>query len=149
MDAAQGLKRFTDELIASTDKFSTMVNRLVSEFMTMGLGLQEASALAHMSARYEAAYQAFSGGSSRQVSGLPESYFQNLGTKLEGNANYAGMSASDITMERLRESGNRMPSVNVTVDASQSGDKFSQLIAEMIQVAGRSGYNTSAAGQLP
>jgi hypothetical protein len=149
MDAAQGLKRFTDELIASTDKFSTMVNRLVSEFMTMGLGLQEASALAHMSARYEAAYQAFSGGSSRQVSGLPESYFQNLGTKLEGNANYAGMSASEITMERLRESGNRMPSVNVTVDASQSGDKFSQLIAEMIQVAGRSGYNTSAAGQLP
>jgi hypothetical protein len=149
MDAAQGLKRFTDELIASTDKFSTMVNKLVSEFMTMGLGLQEASALAHMSARYEAAYQAFSGGSSRQVSGLPESYFQNLGTKLEGNANYAGMSASEITMERLRESGNRMPSVNVTVDASQSGDKFSQLIAEMIQVAGRSGYNTSAAGQLP
>jgi hypothetical protein len=149
MDAAQGLKRFTDELIASTDKFSTMVNRLVSEFMTMGLGLQEASALAHMSARYEAAYQAFSGGSSRQVPGLPESYFQNLGTKLEGNANYAGMSASEITMERLRESGNRMPSVNVTVDTSQSGDKFSQLIAEMIQVAGRSGYNTSAAGQLP
>jgi hypothetical protein len=127
-----------------------MVNKLVSEFMTMGLGLQEASALAHMSARYSAQADSFAASGSRnRIPSLPPSYFENLGTRLEGNVNYAGMSASEITMERLRESGNRMPSVNVTVDASQSGDKFSQLIAEMIQVAGRSGYNTSAAGQLP
>jgi phage shock protein A len=149
MDAAQGLKKFTDELIASTDKFSTMVNKLVSEFMTMGLGLQEASALAHMSARYEAAYQAFSGGSSRQVSVSPESYFQNLGTKLEGNANYAGMSAAEISMERLRESGNRPVNLTLTVDTANSGDRFSQLIAESIQLASRSGYGTTPAGSLP
>jgi hypothetical protein len=89
------------------------------------------------------------GGESSRYTGLPESYFQNLGNQLQGSANYAGMSASEISMERLRESGNRPPSVNITVDAAQSGDRFSQLIAEMIQSATRSGYSTSAAGQLP
>jgi hypothetical protein len=81
--------------------------------------------------------------------GLPESYFQNLGNQLQGSASYAGMSASEIAMERIRESGNRTPGVNITVDAAQSGDRFSQLIAEMIQSATRSGFSTSAAGQLP
>jgi len=32
-------------------------------------------------------------------------YFQNLGQKLVGNPNYAGMSAAEITAERYRESG--------------------------------------------
>jgi hypothetical protein len=39
--------------------------------------------------------------------------------------------------------------IRITVDTAQSGDKFAQLIAESIQVAGRSGYNTSANGSLP
>jgi hypothetical protein len=33
-------------------------------------------------------------------------------------------------------------SMVVTIDTSQTGDKFSQLIAESIQVANRSGYST-------
>jgi hypothetical protein len=90
-----------------------------------------------------------SSGPSVKYTGLPESYFQNLGTKLEGSTNYAGMTAAEISMERLRESGNIAPRVNITVDAAQSGDRFSQLIAEMIQSATRSGFSTSAAGQLP
>jgi hypothetical protein len=39
--------------------------------------------------------------------------------------------------------------IRITVDTAQSGDRFAQLIAESIQVAGRSGYNTSANGSLP
>jgi post-segregation antitoxin (ccd killing protein) len=39
--------------------------------------------------------------------------------------------------------------IRITVDTAQSGDRFAQFIAESIQVAGRSGYNTSANGSLP
>jgi hypothetical protein len=39
--------------------------------------------------------------------------------------------------------------IRITIDTAQSGDKFAQLIAESIQVADRSGYNTSANGSLP
>jgi hypothetical protein len=80
---------------------------------------------------------------------LPASYFQNLGTTLEGSPNYAGMSAAEISMERLRESGNRPVNLTLTVDTANSGDRFSQLIAESIQLAGRSGYGTTPAGSLP
>jgi hypothetical protein len=38
--------------------------------------------------------------------------------------------------------------LNITVDTSQTGDRFAQLIAESIQVAGRSGYSTTANGSL-
>jgi hypothetical protein len=80
---------------------------------------------------------------------LPASYFQNLGTTLEGSPNYAGMSAAEISMERLRESGNRPVNLTLTVDTANSGDRFSQLIAESIQLATRSGYGTTPAGSLP
>jgi hypothetical protein len=80
---------------------------------------------------------------------LPASYFQNLGTTLEGSPNYAGMNAAEISMERLRESGNRPVNLTLTVDTANSGDRFSQLIAESIQLAGRSGYGTTPAGSLP
>jgi hypothetical protein len=80
---------------------------------------------------------------------LPASYFQNLGTTLEGSPNYAGMSAAEISMERLRESGNRPVNLTLTVDTANSGDRFSQLIAESIQLASRSGYGTTPAGSLP
>ena len=79
---------------------------------------------------------------------LPASYFQDLATQLVGTPAYAGMNVSQIASERLRESGNRSVDVNLTVN-SPSGDAFAQLIAESIQVAGRSGYNTTGAGQLP
>ena len=75
-------------------------------------------------------------------------YFQDLATQLVGTSSYAGMNVSEIATERARESGNRSLDVNVRID-SPSGDKFAQLVAESIQVAGRSGYSTTGAGQLP
>lgn len=83
------------------------------------------------------------------IPALPASYFENLGTRLEGSPNYAGMSAAEISMERLRESGNRPVNLTLTVDTANSGDRFSQLIAESIQLASRSGYGTTPAGSLP
>ena len=58
------------------------------------------------------------------------------------------MSAGQISLERARESGNRSLDVNLVVSAP-SGNAFAQLVAESIQVAGRDGYNTTGAGQLP
>ena len=78
----------------------------------------------------------------------PASYFQDLATQLVGSSSYAGMNVSQIATERARESGNRSLDVNVRID-SPSGDKFAQLVAESIQVAGRSGFSTTGAGQLP
>ena len=79
---------------------------------------------------------------------LPASYFQDLAVKLVGTPNYAGMNVSEIATERARESGNRSVDVNLVVN-SPSGDRFAQLVAESIQIAGRSGYNTAPAGSLP
>lgn len=78
---------------------------------------------------------------------LPASYFQELATSLVGTTGYSGMNVSEIATERARESGNRSVDVNVRID-SPSGDKFAQLVAESIQVAGRSGFNTAPAGSL-
>jgi hypothetical protein len=80
---------------------------------------------------------------------LTASYFQNLGSQLQGSSAYGGMSAGQISLERARESGNRSLDVSLTVNTAQTGDRFAQLIAESIQVANRSGYSTTAAGQLP
>lgn len=78
---------------------------------------------------------------------LPASYFQDLAVQLSGTSAYAGMNVSQIATERARESGNRSVDVNLTV-SSPSGDRFAQLMAESIQVAGRSGYSTSPNGGL-
>jgi hypothetical protein len=79
---------------------------------------------------------------------LPASYFQDLAVQLVGTPNYAGMNVSQIATERARESGNRSVDVNLTV-SSPSGDRFAQLMAESIQVAGRSGFSTTPNGGLP
>jgi len=79
---------------------------------------------------------------------LPASYFQDLAVSLVGTTGYSGMNVSQIATERARESGNRSVDVNLTV-SSPSGDRFAQLMAESIQVAGRSGYNTAPNGGLP
>ena len=65
-----------------------------------------------------------------------------------GTSAYAGMNVSQIATERARESGNRSVDVNVRID-SPSGDKFAQLVAESIQVAGRTGFSTAPNGGLP
>jgi hypothetical protein len=79
---------------------------------------------------------------------LPASYFQDLAVQLVGTSAYSGMNVSQIATERARESGNRSVDVNLTV-SSPSGDRFAQLMAESIQVAGRSGYSTTPNGGLP
>ncbi len=79
---------------------------------------------------------------------LPASYFQDLAVSLVGTTGYSGMNVSQIATERARESGNRSVDVNLAI-SSPSGDRFAQLIAESIQVAGRSGYNTAPNGGLP
>jgi hypothetical protein len=79
---------------------------------------------------------------------VPASYFQDLAVSLVGTPNYAGMNVAQIATERARESGNRSVDVNLSV-SSPSGDRFAQLMAESIQVAGRSGYNTAPNGGLP
>jgi phage shock protein A len=79
---------------------------------------------------------------------LPASYFQDLAVSLVGTTGYAGMNVAQIATERARESGNRSVDVNLAI-SSPSGDRFAQLIAESIQVAGRSGYNTAPNGGLP
>jgi hypothetical protein len=79
---------------------------------------------------------------------LPASYFQDLAVSLVGTTGYSGMNVSQIATERARESGNRSVDVNLTV-STPSGDRFAQLMAESIQVAGRSGYSTAPNGGLP
>jgi len=79
---------------------------------------------------------------------LPASYFQDLAVSLVGTTGYSGMNVAQIATERARESGNRSVDVNLTV-SSPSGDRFAQLMAESIQIAGRSGYSTAPNGGLP
>jgi hypothetical protein len=79
---------------------------------------------------------------------LPASYFQDLAVSLVGTTGYSGMNVAQIATERARESGNRSVDVNLSV-STPSGDRFAQLMAESIQVAGRSGYSTAPNGGLP
>ena len=79
---------------------------------------------------------------------LPAAYFQDLAVSLVGTSAYSGMNVAQIATERARESGNRSVDVNLTV-STPSGDRFAQLMAESIQVAGRSGYSTAPNGGLP
>jgi hypothetical protein len=48
------------------------------------------------------------------------------------------------------ETGRDLPSnLRITVDTASTGDRFSQLIAESLQIAGRSGYSSVPNGSLP
>jgi hypothetical protein len=176
MEAAEGLKKFTDELASSTDKFSTMVSKLVNEFMAMGLSLQEASALAHMSARYQAQADAFAAGGSvgGSVGGMgipssraplnkipsgainPQQQFTSSAiladllvpaTVKQSEAIMASMSAryqaqADAYFAKQQE-------IKLTIDTSSTNDRFSQLIAESIQSATKTGLSTSPIGAIP
>lgn len=166
MEAAEALKKLADAANKAADaldrnmnKYDAMIASLITQFTALGLSLQESMALAAMSARYQAQADALLAGKgpvkgaapSVIAPGLPSqppSYFQDLATQLVGTSAYAGMNVSEIATERARESGNRSVDVNVRID-SPSGDKFAQLVAESIQVAGRSGYSTTPAGGLP
>lgn len=69
-----------------------------------------------------------------------------LGTGGTGIFGSFAYSPQDLAFRGTNLAGNE---IKITVDTASTGDKFSQLIAESLQVAQRSGYSTSAAGSLP
>ena len=142
LEAAEALKKLAAEAAAA--------GKTLTEFALMSVR----SLIGRIDAQIESINKQFGMSTAAptiSAPGLPSqpaSYFQDLATSLVGSSSYAGMNVSQIATERARESGNRSLDVIVRID-SPSGDKFAQLVAESIQVAGRSGYSTTGAGQLP
>jgi hypothetical protein len=136
MEAIDALKRLADAankaaeaLSTHPDKYDQMIATLINQFKALGLTLQESMALAAMSARYQAQVDAIDRGTPATATpqNLPESGFR-----------YDPLSGLRATDRDIR----------ITVDTAGSGDKFSQAIAESIQIATRSGYSTTPAGFL-
>jgi hypothetical protein len=153
---ADAANKAADALDRNMNKYDAMIANLITQFTALGLTLQESMALAGMSARYQAQADAIAAGKGPTTRGttltprlpaLPASYFQDLATQLVGTSSYAGMNVAQIAEERARESGNRYVDVNLKID-TPSGDRFAQLMAESIQIAGRSGYSTTPNGGL-
>ena len=171
MDAANATKTFTNELIASTDKISTMINKLFTEFTAMGLSKQEASALAHQSGRLEAQYQAFVGGGTnlgtptftptplgRIPSGAinPQQQFTNsaiLADLLKPATVQQSQYIMDSMSARYQAQADayfaKQQQITLTIDTANTSDRFTQLIAESIQAATKTGLSTSPVGSLP
>jgi hypothetical protein len=148
MNAAEGAKKLGDSLTTAADLTIEYFKKL-SESLVGTIGYLNMSMKQILDERLrESGNRSLGGGMGSAFTPLTPSYFQNLGTQLQGTIGYAGMSAGEISLERARESGNRSLDVNLVVSAP-SGDAFAQLVAESIQVAGRSGYSTTGAGQLP
>ena len=141
MEAAEALKKLAEQAkvagLSITEFALVQVKSLIARINAQ---IEKINAEFGMSTTTTAAPSA--------AAALPASYFQDLAVSLVGTTGYSGMNVSQIATERARESGNRSVDVNLTV-SSPSGDRFAQLMAESIQVAGRSGYSTSGAGQLP
>ena len=131
--AADAAKKFADNFTFALDSVKAMTAKINSFIASLG-GPTPATTTSATSTPARAA--------------LPASYFQDLALQLVGTSSYAGMNVSQIATERARESGNRSVDVNLTVN-SPSGDAFAQLVAESIQVAGRSGFSTAPNGGLP
>ena len=134
MAAADAAKKFADNFQFALDAVKSMTAKINSFILSMGGKLPTLTEDA--------------GPSQPTFVPLTAGYFQDLATQLVGTTGYAGMNVAQIATERARESGNRSLDVNVRID-SPSGDKFAQLVAESIQVAGRTGFSTTGAGQLP
>jgi hypothetical protein len=171
MDAANAAKKFTDELIASTDKISTMINKLFTEFTAMGLSKQEASALAHQSGRLEAQYQAFVGGATnlgtptftptplgKIPSGAinPQQQFTNsaiLADLLKPATVQQSQYIMDSMSARYQAQADayfaKQQQITLTIDTANTSDRFTQLIAESIQSATKTGLSTSPIGAIP
>jgi hypothetical protein len=132
--AAEAAKKFADNFQFALDAVKSMTAKINSFILSMGGKLPTLTEDA--------------GPSQPTFVPLTAGYFQDLATQLVGTTGYAGMNVAQIATERARESGNRSLDVNVRID-SPSGDKFAQLVAESIQVAGRTGFSTTGAGQLP
>jgi len=134
MAAAEAAKKFADNFQFALDAVKSMTAKINAFILSMGGKLPTLTEDA--------------GPSTPTFTPLTAGYFQDLATQLVGTTGYAGMNVAQIATERARESGNRSLDVNLVVN-SPSGDAFAQMIAESIQVAGRSGYSTTGAGQLP
>jgi ribosomal protein L7Ae-like RNA K-turn-binding protein len=171
MDAVNATKTFTNELIASTDKISTMINKLFTEFTAMGLSKQEASAMAHQSGRLEAQYQAFVGGGTnlgtptftptplgRIPSGAinPQQQFTNsaiLADLLKPATVQQSQYIMDSMSARYQAQADayfaKQQQITLTIDTANTSDRFTQLIAESIQSATKTGLSTSPIGAIP
>ena len=140
MEAAEALRKLAEQAAAA--------GKSITEFALV----QVRSLINRINAQIEAINKQFgmptTTTAAPSAAALPASYFQDLAVSLVGTPNYAGMNVSQIASERLRESGNRSLDLNLVVSAP-SGDRFAQLMAESIQVAGRSGYSTAPNGGLP
>ena len=134
MAAADAARKFADNFQFALDAVKSMTAKINAFILSMGGKLPTLTEDA--------------GPSQPTFVPLTAGYFQDLATQLVGTTGYAGMNVAQIATERARESGNRSLDVNVRID-SPSGDKFAQLVAESIQVAGRTGFSTTGAGQLP
>ena len=151
MEAAAAAKKLANDLglvsTATIDYFKKLSESLVGTAAYFGMTMQQIldERLREFGNRSLGGGVVSSGAGSNSLSAA---YFQNLATQLVGTPNYAGMNVSQIATERARESGNRSVDVNLRID-SPSGDRFAQLMAESIQVAGRSGYSTTPNGGLP
>jgi hypothetical protein len=136
MAAADAAKKFADNFQFALESVKSMTAKINAFILSMGGKLPTLTEDAAPST------------STPAFTPLTAGYFQDLATQLVGTTGYAGMNVAQIATERARESGNRSLDVNVRID-SPSGDKFAQLVAESIQVAGRTGFSTTGAGQLP
>ena len=148
MEAAAAAKKLAIDLgavsTATIDYFKKLSESLVGTAAYFAMTMQQI-----LDERLrESGNRSLGGGVGNVSRGLPASYFQDLAVSLVGTTGYSGMNVAQIATERARESGNRSVDVNLTV-SSPSGDRFAQLMAESIQVAGRSGYSTAPNGGLP
>jgi hypothetical protein len=161
MEAAEALKKLAEEAklaglalldfgISKVKALNTKIDDYLQSTaleMVRALNAQIASFIASMGGVTKTSSTTTSTSSPARAA-LPAAYFQDLATQLVGTASYSGMNVSQIATERARESGNRSVDVNVRID-TPSGDKFAQLVAESIQVAGRTGFSTAPNGGLP
>jgi hypothetical protein len=151
MEATNKLKEFADALANGTNKYDAMISGLIGQFRALGLSLQESSALANMSGRYQAQADAFAAG--RGPSGaapLSTDPYDILIRQLapELNSQY-GLPAQEAISLAHMSARYQAQADAITLRIDASGDKMSQAIAESIQQATRNGYSTSGAGQLP
>jgi hypothetical protein len=137
LEAAEAAKKFADNFNFALDAVKAMTAKINAFIESMGGKLPTTTTTTTTTTTSTPSFVPLTAG-----------YFQDLATQLVGTTSYVGMNVSQIATERARESGNRSVDVNVRID-SPSGDKFAQLVAESIQVAGRTGFSTTGAGQLP
>ncbi len=137
LEEAEAAKKFADNFNFALDAVKAMTAKINAFIESMGGKLPTTTTTTTTTTTSTPSFVPLTAG-----------YFQDLATQLVGTTSYVGMNVSQIATERARESGNRSVDVNVRID-SPSGDKFAQLVAESIQVAGRTGFSTTGAGQLP